>query len=286
MSVAKLWAASGTLVALCLLPRLVASYDCSQLSTMDQLCPMNGPGPTPQYPICQVKKLSVSAFIQCADDTKGPDAPQFQLPDEDSDVGPLELLSKALDTPRCDACPLAGRLIQAANSYNKLGDFGNYLCNTLHPVDAGMCCLRKCLNGVLQEHSIEAFCNGNRGDLTMAPLVPNNCKPNGNVDSGASGNGDSGNSDPSNDDGDSSSSTGAAASSSTDESENTTPSTTSSTMSTTSAAANDATTSSTTSTSTTPQTTPSSGADSGRLAIYGDRMKRLGIAAIPILAAF
>lgn len=285
MSVAKLWAASGTLVALCLLPRLVESYDCSQLSTMDRLCPQNGPGPTPTYPICQVKKLSVSAFIQCADDVKGPDAPQFQISDDDGDVGPLELLTKALDTPRCDACPLAGRLMQAANDYNKLGDFGNYLCNTLHPVDAGMCCLRKCLNGVLQEHSIEAFCNGNRGDLTMAPLVPNNCKPNGNVDSGSGGNGDSGDSDSGGDD-DDSSSTAAAAASSTDESENTTPSTISSIMSTTSTAANDATTPSTTSTPTIPQTTPSSGADLGRLAIYGDRMKRLGIAVIPILAAF
>ncbi|KAI4167723.1 MAG: hypothetical protein LQ346_009074 [Caloplaca aetnensis] len=67
----------GILFALTLLPTLVKSYDCQLLANpLDKSCPIL-PGPKVDYPECLVAKLSVSAFIQCAD-AKGPDAPHVR----------------------------------------------------------------------------------------------------------------------------------------------------------------------------------------------------------------
>ncbi|KAL9046026.1 MAG: hypothetical protein Q9214_001041 [Letrouitia sp. 1 TL-2023] len=138
------------------------------------------PGPMVRYPSCAVQKFSASAFIQCAD-AKGPDAPQFTLTlaGEDQTVGPLRLLSHVLSNSECKYCPLADKIQRAYGQAN----FRKVLCD-LDPGDAGICCLRGCINNFKapasapQEHSIEAFCNGKVDDLMNAPLLPANCVSN------------------------------------------------------------------------------------------------------------
>lgn len=216
---------------------------------------------------------------------------------ESDTLTPLQVLTNALDTPACSACPLAGNIMRAAREHGAVRTFVGYLCQELHPVDAGICCLRQCLNGVPQEHSIQAFCDGKVGDLMDAPLVPTNCVSNAEgggatTDDGAGSNDDNntsgggggaGSSDGSETGGDNSSGA-AAASSVIDEStpatvesssvESTTPSATSSTSAT-------GTTSPTTPQST-PQATPNVGADARK---HVDRLKRLGFAVLPVVIA-
>lgn len=300
---------SSIFLVLTLLLALVKSYDCGKLETIDRKCPMV-PGPVASYPNCLVTKFSVSAFIQCAD-VKGPDAPQFGTVKKGKSgiVGALELLNDALDTIPCSYCPLAGNIRKAAAGKG-LGDFATYFCNQFHPLDTGICCLRQCLNGVEQEHSIEAFCNGKVNDLMNAPPVLQNCVSNAVSDgsthdgSGVSDNDNgsrnegsgsgtgtgNGGSDSDTDSDDSSATTSSSdkdtsTSTTAKSSVNNTPSTTSSTISTPSLAAQ----TDTRSTSSPPQVaqgTPNVGADTGRRATYIDRVKRLGFAVLPIVAAF
>ncbi|KAL9044756.1 MAG: hypothetical protein Q9214_002126 [Letrouitia sp. 1 TL-2023] len=176
---------SSILFTLSLLTTVVVSYDCSQLATYNQRCPTSN-GSMVDYPTCLVRKFSFSAFIQCAN-VKGPDAPRFRkLKDgEYEHIGVLEVLFNAVNLWPCCRCPLAGNIQRAAREHG-LGDFRIYLCDQIHPVDAGMCCLRRCLEGIPQEHSIEAFCNGQRGDLMQTqPLVPVDCVSNAIVDNSA-----------------------------------------------------------------------------------------------------
>ncbi|KAI4220366.1 MAG: hypothetical protein L6R40_008683 [Gallowayella cf. fulva] len=295
---------SSSLLGLLLLPILAQSYDCGQLNTLDRKCPIV-PGPIASYPNCLVTKLSVSAFIQCAD-VKGPNAPRFQaIKDGDSEsVGVLDVLIDALNTVPCNYCPLAENIRKAADGRG-LGDFATYLCKQFHPVDAGICCLRQCLKGVSAEHSIEAFCNGRVKDLMNAPLVPSNCVSNevrddptngghttSNSDTG-SGNGVTGSnnqgsdSDTNSDDSSASSSDqDTLISTSVTSSANNASSTTSSTPSTTSTSVSNVAATGTTSASAPQeaQGTPNGGADSGRGATYRDQMKRLCFALLPIVA--
>lgn len=288
---------SSTFLALTLLPALVKSYDCGKLETIDRKCPMV-PGPMASYPNCLVTEFSVSAFIQCAD-VKGPDAPQFGTTKKGKSgvVGALELLNDALNTIPCSYCPLAGNIRKAAE-VKGLGNFATYLCNQFHPLDAEICCLRQCLNGVQQEHSIEAFCNGRVNDLTNAPLVPPNCVSNAISDGSTSDGSEASDSDTGSGNGSSNSDTDSddsSATSSRDKDTSTsatakssianTPSTTSSTIPKTSPVA----ATSTTSTLSSPQEaqgTPNVGAKSGRRVIYIDSVRRLAFAVLPIIAAF
>lgn len=168
---------SSIFLIISLLPAVI-SYDCSQLSTSDTTCP-SVPSPL-HYPLCAVNKFSVSAFIQCAN-AQGRDAPQFTLSVAGNvkQVGPAELLSSALGTWRCTGCPLAEKI----QSVWQLSNFRKNLCD-YNPVDAGICCLRQCINrfqaplSAPQEHSIEAFCGGKVDDLMNAPLLPVNCVDN------------------------------------------------------------------------------------------------------------
>lgn len=154
------------------------------------------PGPAVSYPKCLVTKFSVSAFIQCAD-VKGLNAPQFSMTvgGEKKSVGVIQLLTAALDTVACSSCPLAENIRRAADEYNKYSreNFVKYLCNQYHPTDAGMCCLRRCLNGLQPERSIEAFCRYNVNDLMIEEAICSarvTGSSNGVSDSGT--NGDSG----------------------------------------------------------------------------------------------
>ncbi|KAL8652123.1 MAG: hypothetical protein Q9210_002874 [Variospora velana] len=256
------------------------------------------------YPNCLVTKFSVSAFIACAD-VKGPAAPRFSSTQKgkSKNFRVLNVLTDALNTISCSYCPLAENIRNAADGRG-LGDFASYLCNQFHPVDAGICCLRQCLQGVSAEHSIEAFCNGRVKDLMNAPLVPNNCVSNKVRDdptNGGDASSDSGVSDSNTDSGDESNSETNSNDSSTSLSEedtttstnvrstaNNTPSTTSSTPFTTSPTTSGAAATGTTSTSTLEeaQGTSNRGADSGRRATYADQVKRLCIALLPIVAGF
>ena len=236
------------------------------------------------YPTCLVQKFSVSAFIQCAD-AKGPDAPQFAATqDGDAEsLKALDVLTNAVSLLQCSACPLAANIQRAAREHGQT-DFTTYLCDQIHPVDAGMCCLRQCLQGIPQEHSIEAFCNGQRGDLMQTqPLVPNNCVSNAEVDNGGSTSDDNNSGGDSNTDDDDESTTTAFSTTSSPVS------TTRSPVSTTASSVNNpaTTTATTTSSQVTPQESPSTGAGSRMGAISADHMKKFGFAVVaPLLAAF
>ena len=147
---------SSVILSLAFGPWLIASYDCTQLNpTNDRKCPNFSPGPQVPYPKCLVAKLSVSAFIQCSfsADDQGPDEPQFSISNAggSKSVGALGLLTQALNKPDCDSCPLASVLGDAARSYGMgigEGPFSRFLYGR-NPTDAGICCLRRCLQGVL-----------------------------------------------------------------------------------------------------------------------------------------
>ncbi|KAL8679073.1 MAG: hypothetical protein Q9186_004613 [Xanthomendoza sp. 1 TL-2023] len=277
-------ASFSILFALSLPSPLVSAYNCDQLSTNNQRCrDHNGPGTS--YPNCLVEEFSVSAFIACAD-VQGPDTPRFTRTEggEQETVGVIELLTSALDTPSCSACPLAGNIRKAANEHRE-GSFAGYLCS-LNPVDAGICCLGQCLGEVGQERSIEAYCRGRAAELMAAPLLPKTCVSNRETDdTTANNNGDSsgGGGDTSNDDG--SGDGNATGSSDEDASMSSTvierPSTIASTIPTTSPVGNNAATTSTTSAPSTPQETPNIGAGARRGAAY---IQRLGLAILPIIA--
>ncbi|KAL9598526.1 MAG: hypothetical protein Q9219_004428 [cf. Caloplaca sp. 3 TL-2023] len=246
------------------------------------------PGPMVNYPQCLVRKDSVSAFIQCAD-LQGPDAPEFTLT-EDGDantVRTLELLTTTLaDTPSCGNCPLAANIRKASDEHG-LGSFAKSLCQ-LHPVDAGICCLRECLGGLPQEHSIEAFCSGSVNDLMNAPLVPLNCisnKINGNA---ANGEGSSDSGTAKDDSSPIVSSNGEPTPTSVDKDSaaDSPPSTTSSTVLETSPTVDTTVAIGTTSASSVSQETPSTGAGSRTRADSVHHMMRLGLAMLPMAAVF
>ncbi|KAL9630881.1 MAG: hypothetical protein Q9164_006195 [Protoblastenia rupestris] len=283
-------ALSAILLIFSLLPTLVKSYDCGRLESIDRRCPKVS-GPMASYPNCAVTKYSVSAFIQCAD-VKGPDTP-FQS----VQGGVLKILTDALNTVPCSFCPLAENIRKAADGKGLLGNFAKYLCGQSHPLDEGICCLRQCLDGVQQEHSIEAFCDGRNSDLMNAPLVPQNCISNRIVDDttddgdaasdsrtdtgsgvSVSGNSDSGSSGSGTGTGSSNTDTGSDDSSAPTSS-------ISSTISTPSPEAAGGTTSTSSSPPQEAEGTTSVGSDSGKRVTYMDWVKILGFAVLPIIAA-
>ena len=263
----------------------VDSYNCGQLDPSDprdRRCPPYDGTPIPP-PKCFVPKFSVSTFIQRAlsSDVKDPDAPRFSISQggERQSVGILELLTETLLKPSCKTCPLAALIQKTADDYGEgisKGPFARYLCNRIHPTDRGMCCLRHCLQGVLQEHSIEAFCNGGGSDLMNAPLLKN-CVSNVRTDTTTGGEDDPpAHEDTSNDDNDDNTSTRYST-------ELIKPATTSSPTSTPSPTP----ATNTADTSSPPQAaqgTSNTGADSGRRVTCIDRAKRLIFAVLPIIA--
>ena len=271
------------LLGISLLPPLVKGYDCSALVTSNTRCPPVA-GPNRDYPNCLVPILSVSAFIQCAD-VQGPSAPEIRV---------LEILTDALQIPSCSPCALTNDIAEAARSSGPPGNFANYLCEQFRPVDAGMCCLQQCLGGNQREHSIEALCSGRVRDLTTAPQIQN-CLSNAEDvsptdDESGSSYSDSGagsvypsavttsstdNEYPSRNDDPSSS---AVAESSSDKLS----STRLFTLPTASAPA----TTSPSAPSSSATGIPNGGADSGRLAIHTDRVRRLAFAVLAMIAAF
>lgn len=280
---------SSIFLALGLLSTLVNCYDCSQLANQKR-CDPNYQGSLDDYPECLVSQFGASAFIQCASQNS---APKLAGTDSDGDpttVKPLDVLLGALRAPACDECPLAQNIMSLAMNIPpspNFVDFGAKLCDQIHPIDAGMCCLKKSCLGGTPEHSIKAFCAGDVDDLMKAPLLPNSCVSNAAI----SGDGS--------DDSDSSEDTSTAESSSSGQvsmSKTLSPSpgpTKVSTSATTSSTANDAVVTSATSTSKSatgtspiPQATPNTGAVSGPQVTLLDLLKRLGVVILPILAAF
>ena len=267
----------------------VDSYDCAQLDPSDpgdRHCPPYDGTPIAP-PKCFVQKFSVSAFIQCAlsSDVKDPDAPRFSISQggERQSVGVLELLTETLLKPNCKTCPLAALITKTADDYGegiRKGPFARYLCNRIHPTDRGLCCLRHCLQGVLQEHSVEAFCSGGGSDLMNAPLL-RNCVSKVRTDTTTGGEDDlPAQEDTSNDDDDDDDDSDTSTQSSTELIKPATTSSPTSTPSPTPAT-------NTADTSPPPQAaqgTSNTGADSGRRVTYIDRAKRLIFAVLPIIA--
>ena len=188
----------GALPVLSLLPTFVHSFDCSKL-TNDNKCPANYPGSLTNYPECLVSQWGVSAFIQCATQQNAPQFAAGDLGDDDTTtVSALQVLTSALNRPECDGRPIKGFIEMSAQHYggNNVANFARYLCNTYHPLNAGMCYLRRCINGP-PEHSIEALCAStanNLPDLMTLPTLPKNCDE---TSSGSTSNGDSGSAAPS-----------------------------------------------------------------------------------------
>lgn len=279
----KYSALSSIIFALGLLPTVVNSYDCSQLVNQKR-CDPSYQGSLDDYPECLVSQFGASAFIQCASQNG---APKFADTDSDGDpttVKPLDVLLGALRAPACDECPLAQNIMSLAMNTApspNFVDFGAKLCDQIHPIDAGMCCLKKSCLGGTPEHSIKAFCAGDVDDLMKAPLLPNSCVSNG----AKSGDG----SDDSDSSGEDTSTAGSSSGHEVSMSKTLSPSsgpTKVSTSATTSPIANDAVATSATSTSPTPQATPNTGAVSGPQVTLVDLLKRLSVAIFPILAAF
>ncbi|KAL8990240.1 MAG: hypothetical protein Q9169_008169 [Polycauliona sp. 2 TL-2023] len=302
-------ALSAILLALGLQPSLVKSYDCENLQKINDKCPI-APGPRVSYPNCLVAKYSVSAFIQCAD-AEGPDAPTFAATQggEPESVSVLDVLTDAVNTVACESCPLAGNIRRAADKKGPNGNFAKFLCDQSNPVDAGICCLRECLNGVEQEHSIEALCSGRNSDLMNTPLVPQNCVSNKVADDSTDGSdavsesgadSDSGSSSSSNagsGDSDSDTITNSPASSSSSDDDTSTPTTdessiddtSSSTSSTSATPSNEAGGDTTSASSPPPQEAEgasSVGSESGKRFTYMDYVKVLGATILPLLAMF
>ncbi|KAI4087377.1 MAG: hypothetical protein LQ339_008911 [Xanthoria mediterranea] len=292
---------SSIILAISVLPTLIEGYDCRNLevyANRDKCPTFQGstvPGPMVLYPMCLVSELSVSAFIQCAD-VRGPDAPTFGTTrgGDAKQVTVLELLKEAVVIPACSNCRLAKNIQDAANRHGPNPNFAEYLCDQFHPVNAEMCCLKECLHGIQPEHSIEAFCSRRFQDLTTAPLIQN-CPSNAVAvsptdDESISSDGVSGSDDPSatrssTDDEDPSSDDDPSSSAVAESSIDKPSSARSFTVPTTSPTAAIGTTSPS---SSSPETegTPNAGADSGRLAIHTDRVKRLAFVVLPIIAAF
>lgn len=283
----KYSALSSIIFALSLLSTLVTCYDCSQLVNQKR-CDPSYQGSLDDYPECLVSQFGASAFIQCASQNG---APKFADTDSDGDpttVKPLDVLLGALRAPACDECPLAQNIMSLAMNTApspNFVDFGAKLCDQIHPVDAGMCCLKKSCLGGTPEHSIKAFCAGDVDDLMKAPLLPNSCVSNGAVSGDGSNDSDSSGEDTST----AESSSGGEVSMSKTLSPSSDPtkiSTSATTSATTSPTANNAVATGATSTSPTPQATPKTGAASGPQVTLVDLLKRLGVAILPILAAF
>ena len=268
------------LFALSILPVLVNGYDC-RLS--NGVCSQEGSSSLNGYSSCMVRQWSVSAFIQCASQK---DAPTFTAKDDDggtTDISPIDVLTNALLAPACSNCTLAHNLQKTADEHGS-EDFATYLCNQFHPINAGVCCLRECLIVMPVEHSIKAFCAGNKRDLMNAPTLPESCGGDPSDDS----NGESSNN--SSDDDSSAAASSSDGSSSTEEtispSSDPTKSPPSSTFPTTSPIANNATPTSGMSTSPASQAKPSTGAASRRWVASFDRLNSLGLTVLPILAVF
>lgn len=176
------------LLAFSILSAPVNSYNCKQLdpnNSGNRRCPEYHGGPAIPPQKCLVTKLSVSAFIQCSfssdsSNAKDPDAPRFTIisASGSDSVGPLDLLTQTLLTrPDCQVCPLASRLRDAAEKYGDgigKGPFARYFCK-FSPTDAGMCCLKKCVQSLSREHSIEAFCKSGATDLINVRPLPESC---------------------------------------------------------------------------------------------------------------
>ena len=173
-------AMKAILLALSILPPLIASYDCSARNLPNRQCDLSDSGSLGQYAQCMVRQYSFSAFIQCANQLNVAD---FTATGGDSSksASPLEILLDALFqadavadpiiNPAVADCNLARNIQKAANEH---GDrpFATYLCNHYHPVDAGLRCLQIGLMVSAPEHSIETFCKGISGrnkDLMNAP---------------------------------------------------------------------------------------------------------------------
>ena len=168
------------LLALSILPSLIASYHCSARNLPNRDCDLSDTGSLGQYSGCMVRQYSFSAFIQCANQVNVAD---FTATGGDSSksASPLEILLDALFqadavadpiiNPAVADCQLARNIQKAANEH---GDrpFATYLCNQYHPLDAGLRCLQIGLMVRAPEHSIETFCKGISGrnkDLMDAP---------------------------------------------------------------------------------------------------------------------
>ena len=168
------------LLALSVLPPLIASYDCTARNLPNRQCDLTDSGSLGQYAECMIRQYSFSAFIQCANQLNVAD---FTATGGDSSksASPLEILLDALFqadavadpiiNPAVADCNLARNIQKAANEH---GDrpFATYLCNHYHPVDAGLRCLQIGLMVMAPEHSIETFCKGISGrnkDLMNAP---------------------------------------------------------------------------------------------------------------------
>ncbi|KAL8815869.1 MAG: hypothetical protein Q9191_008413 [Dirinaria sp. TL-2023a] len=273
-------------LALLLLPS-VHGYDCNILTNTK--CSPNYSGPRRSPPECLVNQLSASAFIQCASQKGSPNLVSTDDEGERKTQTPLEVLISALSAPECDACPLAGKIQNVAITSNSGGsfgpaDFGTNLCNA-QPADVGMCCLKNCLGGS-PEHSIAAFCAG-KDFITQAPLLPGNCVSNrepagpgytGDDDTTSSSSGVSGF------DTSSSGVGGTGGSSSTTPAQQVSPSTNLPT--TTSATRVSTSNAGPTPQATTPTIPSSGGAALGRQHTLMDWVRKLGVAVLPLAAAF
>lgn len=269
-----------------LLPTLVNSYDCSQL-TQQKKCGPSYKGNRSDFPACLVSQFGVSAFIQCASQESAPEFAGTDGHGELTSDPALEVLTTALSNNRaCDACPLANKIRTVNMGTSPSPDFQSFgprLCAQV-PADQGMCCLKQCLGGS-PERSIQAYCAGNVNDLMQAQPLPESCISNRVSGDSSSSGADSVSS------GDDPSTVYSSGGGDVSVVETLSPSsqlTQVSTTPTTLPAVNDAATTSTASTRTlpTPQTTPSTGAASRRLVTFQDSLKRLGIVAVlPFLVA-
>lgn len=276
------------LLALTLLPHLIASYDCSTRNLPNVGCSLTDTGSLNAYSQCMIRQYSFSAFIQCASQLP---IPSFSASGGDStkSASPIEILLNALfesatsanpiPNPATGDCNLARNIKRAADEH---GDqpFASYLCNTYHPRDAGLRCLQIGLIVRAPEHSLEAFCKGVSGrnkDLMNAPELQD-----ASDDSSSSGGGDGG--------GDST----AAASSSeaftpveTDSAGfETTQTLAASSVPTTSPVLSAATPTSGTSTAPAVAATPTTGAASNERVVYLRALSVLGLTALLVLIVF
>ena len=167
--------------ALHMLLALAADYDCN-LSNNE--CSQGGESDQNGYSVCMVRQYSVSAFIQCASQEETPDFTAVDDDEATTDISALEILTNAASAPACGDCPLAQNIQKAANEHGS-ETFSTYLCDTYHPVNSGLCCLRNCLLSFPREHSINAVCSGKNSNLMNAPEQPESCG--GDPNDGSSG---------------------------------------------------------------------------------------------------
>lgn len=290
MPTSKYSAMNGILFALGILPAFVNGYDCSSMSKSGACSHSDS---LTDYSVCMVKTFSISAFMQCASQNGGLDYAATRNGEGGIEhISALNVLTYAvttpngLTTPACGNVPLAVNIPKAAREHGS-ESFAKYLCRQYHPLNGGLCCLRKCLllPTAPEEHSIEAFCAGKVQDLMKAPTLPNTCGADLPHTCG----------DGLNDDGSGDVEPAAAASSSdlsspteqaTSSSSGPKQSSSSSTRSTTSSTASSATSLSATRTSTSPpvQVTPSTGAVYSWWETGSARLNRLGLTVLLILA--